>query len=68
MDMQEVIKDLTKSDRLAIRGLLAGRYTKSYVNMMFAGKRTHTPFFKTAVLNYVESKKAIEKKLESLNE
>lgn len=65
MEIEQAIDYLTKADRCAIRGLLADKYSKSYINMMFLGTRTHTEDFKKAVIGYVEGKEKVKNELQN---
>lgn len=64
MNTQEIINELTKYDRLAIREALKGMYCSVYVNYMFHNKRKRTELFKKTVKAYWISKQGLTEKVE----
>lgn len=61
MTTQEIIAELTKNDRRAIRGLLRERYrySDSYITRMFGETRKRTDAFRVTVEKYWEKKREI---------
>lgn len=64
MNTQEIINELTKCDRLAIRETLKGVYCSAYVNYMFRNKRKRTELFRRTVKAYWDSNQKLVKKVE----
>lgn len=58
MTTQEIITELTKNDRMAIRGLLREKYkySDSYISRMFDETRKRTEAFRVTVEKYWELK------------
>lgn len=56
MNTQEIINELTKYDRSAIRDALKGMYCSVYVNYMFCNKRKRTWLFRKTVKAYWNSR------------
>ena len=63
MNTQEIINELTKYDRLAIREALKGVYCSVYVNYMFHNKRKRTGLFRKVVKAYWNSKQELTEKV-----
>lgn len=64
MNTQEIINELTKYDRLAIREVLKGVYCATYVNYMFRNKRKRTELFRKVVRAYWNNKLGLTEKVE----
>lgn len=64
MNTQEIINELTKYDRLAIREALKGVYCAVYVNYMFRNKRKRTELFRKVVRAYWNNKLGLIEKVE----
>lgn len=64
MNTQEIINELTKYDRLAIREALKGVYCAVYVNYMFRNKRKRTGLFRKVVRAYWNNKQQLAGKVE----
>lgn len=64
MNTQEIINELTKYDRLAIREALKGMYCQVYVNYMFRNKRKRTSLFRETVKAYWKGKQELANKVD----
>lgn len=64
MNTQEIINELTKYDRLAIREALKGVYCSVYVNYMFHNKRKRTELFRKVVRAYWIHKQGLAEKVD----
>lgn len=64
MNTQDIINELTKYDRLAIREALKKVYCATYVNYMFRNKRKRTELFRKTVKAYWDCNKELIKKVE----
>lgn len=64
MNTQDIIDELTKYDRLAIREALKGKYCQVYVNYMFRNKRKRTFLFRETVKAYWAGKRELTNKVE----
>lgn len=67
MNIQEIINELTRSDRLVITNMLVERaYSRRYVAFMFEGGRRRTWLFRRVVRAYWENKQGLTGKVDEL--
>lgn len=59
MNTQEIISELTKNDRLAIKEVLFGVYSRRYIDYMFDNRRRRTSMFRETVKAYWEGKREL---------
>ena len=64
MNTQEIIEELTRHDRLVIRELLSGKYSRRYIDYMFDNGRKRTELFRKVVRAYWNNKLGLTEKVE----
>lgn len=64
MNTQEIISKLTKYDRLAIKEVLTGMYSRRYIDYMFDNGRKRTALFRETVKAYWNGKRELTEKVE----
>ncbi len=66
MNIQEIINELTKYDRLLIRESLSVKYSRRYIDYMFDNRRKRTWLFREVVKAYWENKRKLSGKVDGL--